>query len=210
MVVRPEDPASSRGASGSPNGAASETSGDLAEFEALFHTQYGALCEYIHTFVRSRDVAEELAQDVFARLWERHTRAPVSLAVPYLYTAARNRALTYLRRDRVARNAVEQLARAAAEYPTETVSAEIHADELAVAVEGAIAELPERCRLIFVMSRREGLSYAEIASALDIAVSTVETQISRALKQLRVRLGSFLILSAALQPVLELARRSLP
>ncbi len=85
----------------------------------------------------------------------------------------------------------------------------MHANDLAAAAQRAIDELPERCRLIFLMSRREGLTYAEIAHALDVAVSTVETQISRALKHLRTRLGPYMVLSLALSPVLDLARRYL-
>lgn len=184
-----------------------EATGDVDAFEALFHAHYGALCEYVRHIVGSHDLAEELAQDAFVRLWERHTRAPATLAVPYLYTAARNRALSYLRHERVARDAAKELVRDAAESRNETASGEVLANDLAVAAERAIAELPERCRLIFLMSRREGLTYAEIARALDIAVSTVETQISRALKQLRTRLSPFLVLTVALQPAVDLARR---
>jgi len=184
-------------------------SDDLANFEAFFHEHYGALCEYIRHIVGLPHVAEELAQDAFVSLWERHTRAPVQMAISYLYTTARNRAYSYLRHRRVARSAAREMAADASERRDETLTVEVHAHEPAEAVQRAIDELPERCRLIFLMSRREGLSYSEIAHALDVAVSTVETQISRALKHLRTRLGPYLVLSAALSPVLELARRCL-
>jgi RNA polymerase sigma-70 factor (ECF subfamily) len=63
--------------------------------------------------------------------------------------------------------------------------------ELQTAVEAAIARLPERCRLVFVLRWQHHLSYAEIAAALDIAPKTVETQLNRALKALREALGVF-------------------
>ncbi len=199
-------PAPSTGAEDSARETASD---DLANFEAFFHEHYGALCEYIRHIVHLPHVAEELAQDAFVSLWERHTRAPVQMAISYLYTTARNRAYSYLRHRRVVRRAAQEMALEAAEPRDETLTVEVHANDLAAAAQRAIDELPERCRLIFLMSRREGLTYAEIAHALDVAVSTVETQISRALKHLRTRLGPYLVLSLALSPVLDLARRYL-
>jgi RNA polymerase sigma-70 factor (ECF subfamily) len=59
--------------------------------------------------------------------------------------------------------------------------------ELAGLVERLVGELPEQRRLIFSLSRDHGLSYAEIAQALDISIKTVETQMGRALRQLRER-----------------------
>ena len=208
-LAKHADDVASASSAGGGRGAREAASDDLANFEAFFHQHYGALCEYIRHIVHLPHVAEELAQDAFVSLWERHTRAPVQMAISYLYTTARNRAYSYLRHRRVARSAAREMAADASEPRDETLTVEVHAHEPAEAVQRAIDELPERCRLIFLMSRREGLSYAEIAHALDVAVSTVETQISRALKHLRTRLGPYLVLSAALSPVLELARRCL-
>ena len=64
--------------------------------------------------------------------------------------------------------------------------------ELAGAIDASLARLPERCRLIFAMSRQQGLSYLEIASVLGLSVKTVETQMGRALKALRSQLAPFL------------------
>ncbi len=182
---------------------------DLTHFETFFHKHYGALCEYVRGIVDRPDVAEELAQDAFVRLWERHTRAPVSMAVAYLYTTARNRAYSHLRHRRVVRGTAQKMALEAAEPRSETVTAEVHANDLAAAAERAIDELPDRRRLIFLLSRREGLTYAEIADALEITVSTVDTQMSRALKHLRSRLGPYLVLAVAVPSLLELVRRYL-
>jgi DNA-directed RNA polymerase specialized sigma24 family protein len=105
-------PAPSTGAEDSARETASD---DLANFEAFFHEHYGALCEYIRHIVHLPHVAEELAQDAFVSLWERHTRAPVQMAISYLYTTARNRAYSYLRHRRVVRSAARELALEAAE-----------------------------------------------------------------------------------------------
>jgi RNA polymerase sigma-70 factor (ECF subfamily) len=71
---------------------------------------------------------------------------------------------------------------------------QMEADELQEQINQAIDGLPERCRMIFLLSRFEDMSYKEIAQKLDISVKTVENQISKALKVLRDVLGPFLSL----------------
>jgi RNA polymerase sigma-70 factor (ECF subfamily) len=69
--------------------------------------------------------------------------------------------------------------------------------DLAAAADRAVAALPDRCRLIFLMSRQQGMSHGEIARALGVSLTTVETQISRALKRLRARLAPYLGIAIA-------------
>jgi RNA polymerase sigma-70 factor (ECF subfamily) len=164
---------------------------DVAEFEALFRAHYGPLCDFVHGYVRSREVARELVQDLFLRLWQRAETPATGLAAAYLYTAARNRTLRHLRRQRVADRWLE---RAAPEsYTPAAITAEaVHEHELCEALERAVTELPERCRLVFTMSRHQHLSNADIARALGISVNTVEQQMWRALKALRAKLAPYL------------------
>ena len=70
---------------------------DTAAFEVLFRERYSSLCRFVYGYVHSREVAQDIVQDLFLRLWER-ARIPIaSLTAAYLYTAVRNRALSYLR-----------------------------------------------------------------------------------------------------------------
>ena len=103
----------------------------------------------------------------------------------YLFRAARNRAFNHLRR-----NKLERLWRLR-QPPTpdaEGVEDEHSTDELAAAIRAAIASLPDRCREIFLLSRDQNMTYAEIAKVLGISIKTVETQMGRALKALRTRI----------------------
>lgn len=166
-----------------------------AQLDALFQAHYAPLCEYASQYVKSRELAEEMVQGMFVRLWERQTHEALpALSVAYLYTAVRNRAIGHLRRERVARRfADEVLAVHETTLPAQAPAIDaIHARDLAEAAARAVAALPDRCRLIFLMSRQQRLSYATIAEALGISVTTVETQISRALKRLRTQLGPYL------------------
>lgn len=71
-------------------------------------------------------------------------------------------------------------------------------NELKVKIDTAIQELPEKCRDIFVMNRYENLKYHEIAERLQISVKTVETQMSKALQHMRIRLAEYVTVVAAM------------
>ena len=171
-----------------------------ADFEALFRTQYGPVCRFLTAIVRSREVAEELAQDVFLRMWELRDIAAVPMTPAYLFGAAHNRARQYLRHQHVVAR-VGALLGSSSDVSHATPADDLAHDDLAVAIDAAVAALPERCRLVFVLSRQQHLSYAEIAQVLGISVKTVETQMWRALKTLRDRLAPFLAVAVATVPV---------
>lgn len=163
------------------------TEHEAQAFEDAFRAHYSALCRYASRHVRSDPEGEDLVQDVFLRLWERRERLHGALNLrAYLYSAVRNRALDHLKHRRVvARFATSDLLSAS---PPPTPDRELCLAELAGAAERAVAELPARCREAFTLSRRDGLSYREIAEALDVSVKTVETQIRRATRSIRCRL----------------------
>jgi RNA polymerase sigma-19 factor, ECF subfamily len=170
---------------------------DPVSFEAVFRAHYPGLCEFVTGYVRSADIAHELVQDLFLRIWElQGTPNAPPLTKAYLYSAARNRAIKHLRHERVVVRWEERASREA--EPSEASAAdEVHCLDLADAAARAIASLPERCRMVYTLSRQQHLSYAEIAQILGIAESTVETQMWRALKHLRTRLAPFLLTAAS-------------
>jgi len=161
-------------------------------WESAFQAHYVELCEYVLRFVGSAEAAQDLVQDLFLRLWDsRGPRDASRLTRPYLYVAARNRALKYLRHRRVV---AAWIARAASEEipPSDTPEDLCLRGELDEAVQQAIAQLPARCRAIFVLRRREQLSYREIATRLGISLGTVKSQMWRATLRLRARLAPYL------------------
>ena len=164
-------------------------SGDRAAFEAVFRAYYSGLVHFSQRFVRSREVAEELVQDLFLILWRRRDRLAVAESLrTYLYRASRNLALNHLRRRRLERRWWERQVSADHE-PFVDSDDRAAQSELQAAVRAALAKLPQRCREIFLLSRAQHLTYAEIAGVLGISVKTVETQMGRALRSLRESLG---------------------
>lgn len=150
------------------------------------------MCGVVRRIVFAPDVAEELVQDVFFRFWsKREHLSEIDALRTYLIRAARNTALNHLRRQKLEHAHEEREAAMGEPYTTEHADDATTAGELTEAVNAAINRLPPRCREVFLMSRDGGLTYVEIARELGISIKTVETQMGRALKTLRLLLAGY-------------------
>lgn len=169
--------------------------GDKASFEALFRDHYQMLCHFARKFVGDMDEAEELVQDLFAQLWERREQLQVETsAKSYLFSAARNRCLNYIKHRKVREQHSESVLASPLESEPDATQA-LEAAELQSRIQATIQGLPPRCREVFVLSRFEGKKYQEIATQLGISPRTVEVQIGKALKILREDLREYLPLA---------------
>lgn len=157
-----------------------------AAIDALFREHYQGLCCFVLRYVGARDLAEEIVQELFLRIWEKQEAggSPEQLAQPYLYGAARNLAINLLQHERVEKR---YAARAILESSPRAVAADanLERDELANTIQSALERLPQRCRLVFTLSRDRHMTYPEIAQALGVTVKAVEFHMGRALKYLR-------------------------
>jgi RNA polymerase sigma-70 factor (ECF subfamily) len=165
--------------------------GDDAAYEAIFRQWYAPLVATTTALLRDRGPAEEVVQDVLLELWRRREGITFETSLrAYLFQATRNRALNYLRRQRVESRGEATIA---AGMPTpEPADSEARESELNVAIQSAIAGLPDRCREVFELSRIRGLKYSEIATELGISVKTVEAQMGKALRVMREKLAPWL------------------
>jgi RNA polymerase sigma-70 factor, ECF subfamily len=151
----------------------------------MFRTYYDGLCRYVAGYMGSRDAAEDVVQGVFARIWDDRAHWVVGDLRHYLYTAVRRRATSQFRRAAVRRRAAPLLAFEASARADAAADAEFEATELRRRLERALTALPPRTRTAFVLSRAEGLSYAEAASRMAVSPKTIGVHISRALTVLR-------------------------
>lgn len=166
-------------------------SGDQAAYDAIFRAHYPQLVLFAQGLLRDRAAAEDSAQDVMLELWRRRAQLVIHESLrAYLLRATRNRSLNQLRHARVQRNAEPELVGEKAIGATGATK--LVAAELRDALTAAILELPPGCREVFQLSRSNGLRYAEIASTLGISVKTVESQMGKALRHLRLRLAEWL------------------
>jgi RNA polymerase sigma-70 factor (ECF subfamily) len=139
-------------------------------------------------YIGDLDESKNLVHEVFISVWEKFEKLPGDTNFrSYLYTSTRNRCLNYIRdqKKHVAFDSVSDQGIVA-----EDNSIEVR--ELEKEIDLAVNTLPEKCRLIFEMSRYEELKYAEIAQKMNISVKTVEAHMSKALSLLRKALVNFL------------------
>ena len=159
--------------------------GDKQEFETLFRSSYVSLVRYAKSILRDHDTAEEIVQELFFRLWQDRQNLSIESSLNgYLFRSVHNRALHFIEHQQVvSRHAGEMTARS--DLASEPVTEAIYYSELQAKVARVLERLPERCRLIFRMSRFEGLKYNEIADKLSVSLKTVEADMGKALREFR-------------------------
>ena len=163
--------------------------GDHVAFKALFLTYAEPLYAFVEGYTKSPEIAEELVQDLFSKIWEDRARwAPRVSVKSYLYTAARNLSLNYLEHEHVV-EALKRDALADTGVQMDPPDEGLQRRHLRQAVRAAVDELPKQCRHVFLLSRQHGLTYREIAAVLEISTKTVESHMRRAFGHLRKLLG---------------------
>lgn len=166
--------------------------GNEKAFERVFKQYFKCLHAYAFSFLKDEVLAEEIVQNVFFRIWEKKNQLNVQSSLKaYLYRAVHNESLNYLKHQKV--KAGYQLHYSnTMEEAQEQTEGKVAASELEKHIQKALSELPQQCRIIFQMSRFEQLKYQEIANQLGISIKTVENQMGKALKLMRLKLVEFL------------------
>ncbi|MCB0663679.1 MAG: RNA polymerase sigma-70 factor [Saprospiraceae bacterium] len=159
--------------------------------QAVYGDLHPFVCQIISKYVSDVDTVKELAQKVFIRLWEKRYEIDISYSLSaYVRRMAINEALYFHRRKKTFETESEllQIQDGDTNHPAHVTEA----SDLESAYKKALQLLPPKCKTVFVLSREEELSYKEIAHELSISVKTVENQMGKALKMLRVALQEWL------------------
>jgi RNA polymerase sigma-70 factor (ECF subfamily) len=166
--------------------------GNGQAFEKIFREYFKSLHAYAYTFMKDNEQAEEIVQNVFCRIWEKREQLkPDGSLKAYLYRAVHNESLNYLKHQKT--RAAFTVHHSNIDEPVSVEASEkLMVAELDGHIQQALNDLPQQCRIIFQLSRFENLKYKEIADHLNLSIKTVENQMGKALKILRVKLAEFL------------------
>ncbi len=158
---------------------------ELEEFKSLFDAYYESIRRFVWYKTGNVDIADDIVQEVFLRLWQIRHKVNKETARSLLYTIANNIVISHYRHLKI----VYQFENKDINETTQLSADEaIRMSELKTALEKVLTELPDGAKEVFLMNRMDNLSYEEIASRLSISVKAVEKRMSIALRIIREKL----------------------
>jgi RNA polymerase sigma-70 factor (family 1) len=163
---------------------------DMKAYKELYLLMFDSLFQFSFSFVKSKQVAQEIVSDVFIKLWQiRSQLNAVDSLKPYLFEIAKNFSLSYL--AKASKNLSIQIEDVDLdEIDIESLIEFKNPEDSYISKEAinqimqTIRQLPPQCQLIFSMVKVEGLKYKEVARLLDISVFTVRNQVAIAVKKI--------------------------
>lgn len=159
---------------------------DQRAFETLFGLLHSRLLHFCIAYVHSREPAEEIVGDVFMKLWlNRAATGEITHVETYLYTAVRHRSLNYLRQYSTYRVVLTDDTAGSQVMDSANPVAATEWKELLFRLNQAVEALPKKRQRIFRLVKEEGFTCRQVADILELSPRTVETQLFKAMKQLR-------------------------
>ncbi|SEN07355.1 RNA polymerase sigma-70 factor, ECF subfamily [Mucilaginibacter gossypiicola] len=164
---------------------------DHNAYSEIYHRYFHLI--YVHAFKKIQDSeqAKDVAQDVFTYLWfKREKSSEIKDLAAYLFTSARNKIFDLFAHEQVAQKHIDSLQAFYSKNPIHPTDHQTRERDFQAYIDKQIAELPPKMRVIFELSRKEQLSYKEIADQLDTTENNVSKQVNKAVRVLRTKLGS--------------------
>jgi RNA polymerase sigma-70 factor (ECF subfamily) len=168
--------------------------GQESAMSLIYSHYYSTLVSRLYSILGDLQFAEDLCQDLLAEVWSKRDQLNISSSLKYyLLRASTNRALNFVKSKKLDFEELDQDTDYA-DSDDPSVSQESSEKDLNIErLYQSIDSLPEKCSIVFRMSRFENMSYSQIAETLDISVKTVENHIGKALKILRNQLKNIVI-----------------
>ncbi|UOE47423.1 RNA polymerase sigma-70 factor [Mucilaginibacter sp. SMC90] len=160
-------------------------------FDEIYQRYWEALFAYVVRVVDDRDDAKDIVQEVFVSLWNRRFELnDVRSLKAYLFSSARYEGLSMIRKKSVRTKYLDSLANFFSEG-SDTLNEQMDAGEMSRLIDAEINNLPAKMREVFILSRKNHLSYKSISEKLEISDKTVKKQINNALRQFRLKFSQW-------------------
>ena len=163
-------------------------SGDSKAYDFLMEFYYKSLCGYAQSLCHDHSMAEDIVQNVFVKMWDKRKKINPELSIKsYLYKSVYNEFINQYRKNKPVIYLEKKY------FEAIDLAVEIEPEELKNLIKimnAEIENLPSKCREIFLMNKKEGLTHTEISEYLNISTKTVEGHITRGFKTLTDKLGA--------------------
>ena len=162
---------------------------DMDAYKTVYLHYFNGLQRFVTSFVKSKEVSEEIVSDVFIKIWQiRNRLMEIENLRVYLYTIARNFSLNYIQRSQ--KNPPKSFEELGFDPPLQWNSPEdqLISSEIRNRIQQAIHQLPNQCRIIFHLVKEDGRSYKEAADILQVSPLTIRNQLAIAVKKMAAAL----------------------
>ncbi len=164
--------------------------GDTLALTELYNTYWQLLFISAYNIIKDKELCEDIIQDIFMNIWHNREKLEINISLKsYLYACARYQVFNQFRKNKDKIH-VEFFNDLDKRFQYATPETEMMHDELVQQISTIVETLPEKCQLVYKLSREEQLTHKEIALRLNISVKTVENHITKALQTIRLSMGS--------------------
>jgi len=166
-------------------------------FEDIYDAYWSKLYLSAYSILRDKQACEDIVQDIFVQLWTKRNSAEIESLAAYLHTSVRYQVFKAVKAGKVKLVLPDEIT-----APIRLTDAEdaLFSQDLDRILEQHIGRLPEKCRQVFILSRKQHLSISEISEKLGISSKTVENHLTTALSRLRIGLGDLLFWACIMLP----------
>lgn len=176
--------------------------GDESALTELYNKFWQSLFVSSYNVLKDKELCEDIIQDIFMNIWHNREKLEINISLKgYMYACARYQVFNQFKKnkDKIHVELFEDLDK---RFQYSTPETQLMHDELLDQINSIVEALPEKCQLVYKLSREEQLSHKEIAERLDISTKTVENHITKALHVIRISMGT----SASMAMVLWLSK----
>lgn len=163
--------------------------GDESALTELYNKFWQPLFISAFNIIKDKELCEDIIQDIFMNIWHNREKLEIRISLKgYMYACARYQVFNHLKKnkDRIQVELFDDLEK---RFQYTTPETELMHQELVLQINSIVDTLPEKCQLVYKLSREEQLSHKEIAERLNISVKTVENHITKALHSIKSSMG---------------------